>query len=295
MRLATETQRYIFFDDRWVTPEEASVSFQDRGFQLADGVYEVVRVYNGEPFALQPHLDRLARSAQEIELTLPQGLSFLADIVREAPGRRGLEEAQVYMQVSRGAAPRVHHFPENIEPTLTVYASPAPIQPPSAYEQGLKAIVVPDERWLRCDIKSVSLLPNALAKEKARRAGAVEALLEREGIGMTEGSSSNLFIVKDGRLVTAPHGRYILRGITRDIVLDLARSEGIAIEERFVSKEELLAADEVFATSTNIEVLPLTTIDTTTIGTGQAGPVTRRLGQRYKETIAAARPGESRG
>lgn len=292
--MAQDGQRFVFLNDRWVSREEAVVSIEDRGFQLGDGVYEVVRVYGGEPFALQPHLDRLARSATEIELTVPEPSPSLADIVREAPRRRGLQEAQVYMQVTRGDAPRTHHFPEGARPTLTVYASPAPVQPPEAYEKGVKAVIVPDDRWLRCDIKSVMLLANGIAKERARRAGAVEALLEREGVGMTEGSSSNLFIVKDGRLVTAPAGRYILRGITRDIVLGFAREAGIPVEERFVSREELLAADEAFVTSTNIEVLPVTQVEDAVIGAGQVGPVSRRLVKMYKDATAAVRLGESR-
>lgn len=292
--MGRDGNKSVFLNDRWVTPEEAVVSIEDRGFQLGDGVYEVVRVYDGEPFALQPHLDRLARSAAEIQMTLPEPSPPLADIVRQAPGRRGLREAQVYMQVTRGHAPRTHHFPADPRPTLTVYASPAPVQPPEAYADGVKAIIVPDERWLRCDIKSVMLLANGIAKEQARRAGAVEALLEREGVGMTEGSSSNLFLVKGGRLVTAPPGRYILRGITRDIVLDLARQGGIEVEERFFSRQELLAADEVFVTSTNIEVLPLRQVDDAVIGDGRVGPVTRQLVTAYKETTVAARLGESR-
>lgn len=292
--MATAAQRYVFLNDDWVAPSDAAVSFEDRGFQLGDGVYEVVRVYDGVPFALEAHLDRLARSARELELPLPMAKGSLADLVRLAPARRGLDEAQVYIQVTRGAAPRVHHFPEDIQSTVVVYASEARVYAPEVYEKGLQAIVVPDERWLRCDIKSILLLPNGIAKERARRAGAIEALLEREGIGMTEGSSSNLFIVKDGRLLTAPAGRYILQGITRDIVLDLARTDGLSVEERFFSREELLGADEVFVTSTNMEVLPINAIDGAVVGSGRPGPVTRRLGQLYVEATAAARRDESR-
>lgn len=279
-------QQYVFLNDRWVAPEEAVVSVEDRGFQLGDGIYEVVRVYGGKPFALQQHVDRLARSARELELPLPATAESLADIIREAPARRNLCEAQVYIQVTRGAAGRVHHFPPSVEPTLVAYASEARVQPPEAYAEGLTAIVVSDERWLRCDIKSIMLLANGLAKEKARRAGAIEALLERDGIGITEGSSSNLFIVRDGTLLTAPAGPYILRGITRDIVLDLARTDSIPADERFFDRDELFGADEAFVTSTNMEVLPITTIDGQRIGTGHPGPVTQRLGQLYTaETV----------
>lgn len=281
-------EKWIFVNDRWTDADGARVSVEDRGFQLGDGIYEVVRVYGGRPFALQPHLNRLSRSARELEMDLPLGLDAIGRIMEEAPRRRGLDEAQVYVQVTRGTAPRVHHFPDEITPTLVVYASPARAHAPEWYEHGAPAIVVPDERWLRCDIKSTNLLPNAVAKEKARRAGAAEALLLRDGVGMTEGSSSNLFIVRDGQLETAPAGRYILRGITRDIVLELARAEGIPVSERFFSKETLLEADEAFVTSTTMEVMPVTRVDGEIIGDGRPGAITRRLAEAYKAKWAGA-------
>ena len=278
---------YIFVNGKWVGPGEALVPVEDRGYQLADGVYEVVRVYGGRAFALQPHLDRLARSAAELEMDLPLTLDEVGALVKEAPGRRGVEDGQVYIQVTRGAAPRVHHFPEDARPSLVVYASPLRRQPAALYETGADAVVVPDERWLRCDIKSISLLPNALAKEKARRAGALEALLLREGVGMTEGSSSNLFIVRDGRLESAPASRWILRGITRDIVLELAAQAHIPAAERFFSKEELLSADEAFVTSTTMEVMPLARVDGQAIGAGRPGPVTKTLMAAFRERVRA--------
>lgn len=281
-------EQYVFVNDRWLEHEQARVSVEDRGFQFGDGVYEVVRVYGGKPFALMPHLERLQRSASEIELELPLTLDELARLVQEAPARRGLEEAQVYVQLTRGYAPRVHYFPEDAVPTLVIYASPARQQPAELYERGAQAIVLADERWLRCDIKSVNLLPNAVAKERARRAGVLEALLLREGVGMTEGSSSNLFIVQDGRIVTAPAGRYILRGITRDIVLELAENADIPVEERFFSKEELLAAEEAFITSTTMEVMPVVRVDGQVIGGGTPGLIARRLAQAYKDKVAGA-------
>lgn len=283
-----QNEQYVYLNGRWLNPQQARVSFNDRGFMLADGIYEVVRVYDGKPFALQPHIERLLRSAQEIELSLPLSAEELAEIIAEAPRRRGIDEAQVYIQLTRGAAERTHHFPPGATATLLVYASPPPGLPPKAYTDGGQAIVVPDERWLRCDIKSIMLLANGLAKQRARQAGAVEALLEREGVGMTEGSSSNLFIVQKGTLITAPAGRYILRGVTRDIVLRLAREQGVDIQERFVPRGQLFTADELFVTSTNMEVLPITVVDGQKIGDGRPGPVTRRLMARYGEVRKAA-------
>src|SRR5690606_38736320 len=239
---------YFFVNGRWLPPEQAVVPVEDRGYQLGDGVYEVIRVYGGRPFALDRHLERLVRSAAAIQLRLPLELVDLAAIVEEAPRRRGLVEAQVYLQVTRGVAARVHRFPAEAAPSLVVYASPVRAVDPRLYEEGAAAVVLPDQRWLRCDIKSINLLPNALAKEEARRQGALEAVLERAGVGVTEGASSNLFIVQEGTLVTAPPGPYILRGVTRDLVIEQARAAGVPVEERFFSRAELLAADEAFLT-----------------------------------------------
>lgn len=281
-------ENFIYVNGEWLTADAAVFSYNDRGFMLGDGVYEVVRVYEGKPFALEPHVRRLFRSAGEIQLTLPVTPEDITHLVNEAVRRRGLDDAQVYIQATRGAAQRTHHFPPpSTRPSLLMYASPAPTYPDNAYTDGMAAIVLPDERWLRCDIKSIMLLANGLAKEAARQAGAIEALLEREGVGMTEGASSNLFIVQRGKLVTAPEGRYILRGITRDIVISAARDARIEVEERFFTKEELLDADEAFTTSTNIEIMPLTSIEGKTIGAGRPGPVTQRLRSLYKGAVAA--------
>lgn len=285
--LTMSHEKMIFVNGRWVEAEQALVSVEDRGFQLGDGIYEVLRVYGGRPFALRRHLERLVRSAEQIELELPVDSDRLAEIIREAVARQNLPEAQVYVQVTRGYAPRVHHFPERTTASLIVYASPARVPSPEVSRDGGEAIVVPDERWLRCDIKTINLLPNALAKERARRAGVLEALLEREGIGITEGSSSNLFVVRGGRLQTAPAGRYILRGITRDIVLELATANGLNPLEEFFQKDDLLKADEAFITSTNMEVMPLTTVDGHRIGDGRPGPVTRQLADAFREKVAA--------
>jgi len=279
--------RYIYVNGEWVDAAGAKVSVEDRGYQFADGIYEVVRVYRGRPFALEAHLQRLARSAAQLELDLPLEASAIGGLIREAPERRGVREAQVYVQVTRGFAPRVHHFPGEATPSLVVYASPVRLQPPELYEGGATVIVVPDERWLRCDIKTINLLPNALAKEKARRAGALEALLYREGVGVTEGSSSNLFIVRHGRIETAPASRWILRGVTRDVVLELAQQADIPVAERFFSPEDVLRADEVFITSTTMEVMPVTRVDGHTIGAGRPGPVTTALMAAFKARVDA--------
>lgn len=278
----------FYVNGSWVRPEHAVVPVEDRGFQLGDGLYEVIRIYSGQPFALGRHLMRLERCAAAIELPLPVGMTELEALVWEAARRRGVAEGQVYVQVTRGVAPRVHHFPAEATASLIVYAQPGRVPDAALYSQGASAIVVPDERWLRCDIKSTNLLPNVLAKEKARRAGVLEALLEREGKGITEGSSSNVFIVKHGRIITAPAGPYVLPGVTRDLVLQLALGAGVSVEERFFSREELLAADEAFLTSTMMEVMPLVRVDGCTIGGGEPGTLTRQLHEGLRALVPAA-------
>lgn len=280
---------YVYVNGHWLRPEQAVVPVEDRGFQLGDGLYEVIRVYGGELFAADRHLARLAQGAAAIELSLPVTADALAAIVAEAPRRRGIMDGQVYLQVTRGVAGRIHHFPPEAKPTLVVYALPPRDVDPALYERGAAAITVPDERWLRCDIKSIGLLPNALAKEKARRAGALEALFERQGQGMTEGGSSNLFMVKDGTVLTAPAGPFILRGVTRDLVIEQARAAGVPVVERFFSREELLGADEAFLTSTMMEVMPLSRVDGHVIGRGVPGPLTRRLHQLLQSITPRAR------
>ncbi len=277
-----------FVNGAWVRPEHAVVPVEDRGFQLADGLYEVIRVYRGRPFAVDRHLARLEASAAAIELSLPVPGQEIAALVEEAARRRAVTEGQVYIQVTRGVAPRVHHFPPESEPSLIVYASEGRIPDRVLWEKGASAILLSDERWLRCDIKSIGLLPNVLAKEKARRAGVYEAIFERDGKGVTEGASANVFIARGGRLITAPAGQYILRGVTRDLVIELARSAGVEVEERFFTREELFSADEAFLTSTMSEVMPLVRVDGQAVGTGLPGPLSRRLLDAYRALIARA-------
>lgn len=263
----------------------AKVSVEDRGFQFGDGVYEVVRVYGGRPFALAEHLERLQRSAREIELSLPLALGELAVVAEELVARAGIAEAELYIQVTRGAARRNHLFPEDARPTLVMTVRSVRLIPPELREHGVRALTVPDERWARCDIKSICLLPNVLAKERAHRAGAFEALFVRDGLVM-EGTSSNVFAWTGEALVTPIADHRILAGITRGFILRLAQQLGYRTEERDLPLAELRSAREVLIAGTVTELLAVIAVDGEPIGSGVPGPVFRQLYAAYRQMIA---------
>jgi D-alanine transaminase len=262
----------------------ATVSIEDRGFQLGDGIYEVVKVYRGRTFGLAEHVKRLRRSAEAIELELPNTNEQIAAIALELVRKSDIQEAEIYIQVTRGAARRVHQFPQGIEPTFVMYVRQARTVPPENWERGIKVKSFLDERWGRCDIKSICLLPNVLAKERAFRAGAFEAIFVRDS-NVMEGSSSNIFIFRDGELATPLADHRILPGITRDFVLQIARERGYNVVERDVPFAEVRTAPEVFMTSTTMEVMPVAEIDGEPVGSGAPGHVARDLHQAYQEKI----------
>jgi D-alanine transaminase len=263
----------------------AKVSVEDRGFQFGDGVYEVVRVYQGKPFALMEHLERLRRSAGEIELPLPLSLEELAGVARDLIARAGIAEAELYIQLTRGTARRNHLFPTDTPPTLVMTVRQVRHIPPELREQGIRVLTVPDERWARCDIKSICLLPNVLAKERAHRAGAFEALFVREGLVM-EGTSSNVFAWTGEELVTPIADHRILSGITRGFVLQVARQHGYRTVERDLPLAELTSAREVLIAGTVTELLAVIAIDGEPVGDGKPGPVFRQLYAAYRRVIA---------
>ena len=266
---------------------QAKVSIEDRGYQFGDGVYEVIRSYDGKLFGTQEHMARLDRSLKEIELDLPPGMDIdaVTAVAREALARSTFASALIYIQVSRGTVPRDHSNPAESRSTLVVTVRPFTPATLEVWETGLAAITLPDQRWLRCDIKTVNLLANVLAITKARRMGFQEAILIREGVGVTECSRNNLFIVKDGLCLTAPRSNWILTGITRNFVLRLLAENNIPYEETFFDKGALLAADEVFLTGTGNEVMPITKIDEQLINEGQPGPLTRRIAELFREFV----------
>ncbi len=277
----------VYLNGNYVPYADARISVEDRGMQFADGVYEVVRYYGGQPFRMAQHLARLIRSAAGIELDLPP-LDSLEEAMSSLVERQGLTEATVYLQVTRGAAPRQHGLIPNLTPTVIAIARSAQTVRP---RPSLKAVTTSDDRWARCYLKTTALLPNALARERARRLGADDALFVRDGFLM-EATASNVFVAFKDRLVTPPLTNYILAGITREAVLELARQQGIAIVEEPVSAHLIYEADEVFITGTNSELGPVVSVDGRQIGAGVPGPMFERILAIYD---AAARPAQSVG
>lgn len=277
----------VYLNGNYVPYEQAVVPVEDRAFLFADGIYEVVRVYGGRPFDLEPHLSRLARSAREIRLPEPD-LAGLARVCSELIERNRLSEATIYIQISRGTHnPRAHAFPSAaVQPNVLLLArelSPSTLEAYARHwQEGVQAITVPEQRWARCDIKSVALLPNILAKQQAAEQGAYEALFVRDGF-VIEGSSTNAYAVIDGEIWTYPACNYILNGITRQRVMGLARDLGYTVREQGIPLGALGRCQEFFITASNTEVMPIVGIDGRPIGDGAVGPVTRALQQAYQE------------
>ena len=271
-----------FVNDVFLPLSEARVSVEDRGFQFGDGVYELLRVYAGVPFRLTDHLGRLEQSARAIGISLPYTRDRWAAVISEAVSRSGFPEAKVYIQVTRGVAPRDHVPAASMAPTVVVTVRA--MAPPASelYANGADVVTVSDIRWARCNIKSIGLLANVLAKQQARERGAVEALFVRDG-DVLEGATSNVIAVKNRCLVTPPEGSLLLPGVTRKVVLGLAQEAGVAVKEQPVTEGELYASDEVFLTGTTIEVLPVARVNGRPIGAGAPGPVTKLMMARFRE------------
>lgn len=269
--------------------DQARVSVFDRGFLLGDGVYEVIPVYAGLPFRLTQHLQRLQRSLDGVRMQNPHSDAQWSDIISKLVTENGAGDQAVYLQVTRGVAPRDHVFPEGVEPTAFVMSNPINPLPESYKTVGIKAITVEDIRWSQCDIKAITLLPNSLLRQKAQDVGAQEAILLRDGY-MTEGSASNSYAVVDGVLYTAPKDEKVLPGITRDLILELADKAGINYLEQAVSETDLHRAEEIWISSSTREVLPVTSLDNQPVGSGKPGPVWQQIDnlyQRYKREGSA--------
>ena len=276
----------------WINGEvmplsDATVSVEDRGFQFADGVYEVARVYNGRCFALRPHIERLERSAGGIKLAMNLSKDQLAGAIESLVERSGLTDGMVYVQLTRGVCARNHVWPaaETCAPTLLFYTRKLPPPGPVGSGDGAALITVPDVRWRLCWIKSIALLANVLAKNEAAVAGAEEAVFVEDG-HVSECSTSNLFFVIGGKLVTHPLGPKVLPGITRDYLLGCARELSIPVHERAVRESEAPDADEIFITSTTREVSWVSRWNNQRVGGQRCGPVTERLHRALRERIA---------
>lgn len=273
----------VFLNNCFIDVEQAVISPFDRGFLFADGVYESIRTYNKKLFRYEDHLARLKRSLKETRIEFPE-LDSIENIIYELMIKNDIEdEALIYIQITRGSAiPRTHHFPtENISPTLFISVKEL-IENIEEQEMGVKVILQEDARWLRCDIKSTSLLPVVLASQKAKEENAVEAILVRDGL-ITEGTHTNFFAVKDETVFTAPKSKMILEGITRKVVLEFCEKFKIDYREEFIEKNDLKNFTEFFITSTTKEITPVVEIDYWKINQGEPGKITKSLQTVFKK------------
>lgn len=273
----------MLFNDQ-IMERENVVNIEDRGYQFGDGVYEVIGVYDGKPFAMNEHLARLKRSAKEIQLNFPYQMDDFRENLEKLMAANELQEGIIYLQVSRGAGPRWHEFPDPDVSPITVAYTRAEDRMTDLEEKGGTAVLTPDIRWLRCDIKTLNLLPNVLAKQKAVENNAVEAILHRGDI-ITEASASNVFIVKDGQLYTHPANNYILNGITRQKIIERCDALDVKVNEEACTVDEMLAADEVFVTATKSDIIPILQIDNHKIGAGVPGAITLRILEEFRSLI----------
>lgn len=281
----------VYLNGNYLPPEQAQVSAFDRGFVFADGVYEVIPAYGGRPFRLPQHLTRLDNSLAAIRLANPLSAREWQNIFARLVEANGGDDQSVYLQVTRGPAPRDHAFPAKIQPSVFAYAQAFKYPEPAQRAAGVAAITVPDIRWQRCDIKAIALLPNVLMRQQATEQGAAEAILIRDGF-MTEGSASNIFVVINNTLVTPPKGPFILPGVTRDLVLELARAHKIPCEERAVTEAELRKASEIMLSSSIKELLSITRLDGEPVGSGKPGAMQMRLHALYQDYIRDFRAGK---
>jgi D-alanine transaminase len=270
--------RFAYVSGRYLRQGAASVPIEDRGYQFADGVYEVIALHRGRLVDRDLHLERLDRSLTGLRMLKPVSDRALPMILERVAALNRIGDGILYLQVTRGVAPRDHGFPAQVRPQLVVTARRARPVDPALLEAGIAVITIPDQRWARCDIKSISLLPNVLGKQRAREAGAYEAWqVDAAGL-VTEGTSSNAWIVtRAGAIVTRPAGAAILNGVTRLVVIEIARRAGLDFVERAFTPAEAMAAAEAFLTSTTALVLPVTRIDSVPIGDGRPGRVTTQL------------------
>jgi len=274
----------VYLNGEFMPRAEARVPAMDRGFLFGDGAYEVVPVYSRRPFRLEEHLRRLERTLEAIRLPDPLERSEWSKLVLEGIARNAPEDQSVYVQVSRGAdmSKRNHAFPEGVAPTVFVMSEPLHTPPPDQIANGVGAISAADFRWLRCDLKTVSLLGNCLLRQLAVDAGCAETILLRDGF-LTEGAASNIFVVREGVLAAPPRSHLMLTGITYDVVLELAVRHGMAHEVREILESELRRADEIWITSSTKEVLPVTALDGKPVGAGRPGPLFARMYGWYQQ------------
>ena len=269
-----------FVNGLWSPLSEAKISIEDRGFQFGDGVYEIIRTYGKAVFGLENHLARLKVSAKELNISIPYTFSEIKQIIQLGCNKSSFKDTLIYIQLTRGVAPRGHAFPRKSRSTLVMTFRETGRISEEVRSRGVSIISMDDIRWGRCNIKSLNLLPNVMAREKANQAGAFEAIFVRDG-QVKEGAGSNLFAVFGKKIVTPPLGPFILSGITREIILQIGSSEGLDLSEGILTRHDLSRADEIFLTGTTIEVLPVVQLDGESIGLGRPGKTSRFLYETF--------------
>ncbi len=277
----------IYLNGEFMPIEEARVPVLDRGFIFGDGVYEVIPVYSRRPFRLREHLKRLQHSLDSIRLANPHSEEEWAELIGELVKRNQDEDQSLYLHVTRGVAKRDHAFPPGVAPTVFMMSNPLVTSTPELVESGVAVVSAADNRWLRCDIKAIALLPNVLLRQLAVDAGAAETLLLRDGF-LTEGAASNIFVVRDDVLLAPPKNNLMLPGITYDVILELAALASLKTEVRRISEHEVRTAQELWLTSSTKEVLAITRLDGKPVADGRPGPWFRqmhRLYQDYKSSV----------
>ncbi|NQY26667.1 MAG: D-amino acid aminotransferase [Piscirickettsiaceae bacterium] len=272
----------VYLNGEFLAADQAKVSVFDRGFLLGDGVYEVIPVYAGKCFQLSGHLIRLQASLDGVRMQNPHSQDEWKTLIEQLIERNGGGDQSVYLQVTRGVAPRDHVFPKNVTPTAFVMSSPLAPVPESYKTQGAAAIILADIRWQHCNIKAITLLPNSLLKQQALEAGALEALLIRDGY-LTEGAASNAYVVIDGTIYTAPKDEKVLPGITREVVIEIAQKNNMPLLEQAVTEQQLKHADEIWISSSTKEVVPITTLDNKPVGKGIPGAIWQKMDALYQQ------------
>ncbi len=272
----------VFLNGKFLPLEDAKIPVLDRGFMFGDGVYELVPVYSRVPFRLDEHLSRLERSLGETRIRNPYSRAEWRQFIFRLIDAQPFEDQGIYFQVTRGVAKRDHAFPKNAEPTVFMMSNPLVNPPAEVVEKGAPAVSAIDNRWLRCDIKSISLIGNCLLRQLSAEEGGAETILFREG-KLTEASASNVFVVKKGVIASPAKSNLILPGITYDVITELAQANGLPLEFRDVAQAEVHGADELWVTSSSKEVLAIVELDGRRIGDGKPGPVFRRMHGLYQE------------
>ncbi len=282
-----------WLNGRFLPLADAHVSVLDRGFLFGDGIYEVIPVYGGRLFRLSQHLKRLRNSLDGVRITNPMSDSEWEAMLNELVARNEGSDQAVYLQVTRGAAPkRDHAFPTGVQPTVFGMSNALTVNRDAAAVQGVRAITLDDIRWSLCNLKAITLLPNVMLRQQAIEADTAEAILINNGKAI-EGAASNLFIVKNGLLITPPNSNCLLPGVTRDLVIELAANNGIPYREADIPADDLLQADEIWLTSSTREISPVIQLDNTAVGDGKPGPLWNKMIVLYRDYTDAVRRGEA--